>query len=274
MYVVTALIASVIQYLMTGKGPEDSKDLMFPRTGRKHQDGSEERLSLPSYVKDIYEYLHHPGTTIIHKANPIWGMIYEHATGEDYFGNRFVNPDAPPGERMKEHLEQAGRDMLPFAMQGHRQFQNSEQPGTAGAVQRAMPYAGFQPAPGAVTSPEEMERREHIDAEKSFQKGLIQKLRQAQAAHDKDRVRDLEQQIQESRRHLVETDRDYRQQQRRGHPTSQLMDKVGPLIDGASSHAEMASRIQSAGFPALATLFRSLPDTLRPSMQAQLQRYA
>ena len=41
------------------------KDYVFPRTGRLTKMGTPERLSLPMYVKDIWEFSRRPGQTIV-----------------------------------------------------------------------------------------------------------------------------------------------------------------------------------------------------------------
>ena len=74
-------------------------------------------------------------------------------------------------------------------------------------------------------------------------------------------------------RKKVETEKKVQQQQKGGR-TSELMDKVGPLIDGSSSRAERAQRIERAGYPALAGLIGALPDTIRPQVRARLEEYA
>jgi hypothetical protein len=47
---------AIAYYLMNGKAPETTKDYYFPRTGNKNPDGTDERVSFPSYIKDLYAY--------------------------------------------------------------------------------------------------------------------------------------------------------------------------------------------------------------------------
>jgi len=83
----TMVAGSILQYLLSGEGPKELKDYFFPRTGRMTKYGTPERISLPSYMKDIYEYSTQPATTVINKANPIFGIIHAIWANEDFFGD-------------------------------------------------------------------------------------------------------------------------------------------------------------------------------------------
>ncbi|MFT3789680.1 MAG: hypothetical protein QM741_01095 [Rudaea sp.] len=43
---------AALHYLLTGQGPSSLKDYFFPKTGRKNDDDSDERLQLPNYWVD------------------------------------------------------------------------------------------------------------------------------------------------------------------------------------------------------------------------------
>jgi hypothetical protein len=299
-----AIAGAVLQYLMCGEPPRDLKDLMFPRTGRKHQDGSEERLSLPSYVKDIYEYAHHPLTTIANKANPWISVTSQMLTNTDYFGDPITNPHNTSAlEDWRDRALYVGKEMVPFGFQQHGQLEGAKEPGWVGDVFGAMPKVGLTSAPGYVTKPDQIASAQHYDEEKRWEKHLRIELSQAKRDNDQDKVHSIQQQLNDLKR----SDARERQQylydkshrgasspssnsapageteaqrirreaaERRANRTSSLTDKFGPMIDQGGGRAAIAQRVQQAGYPALAGLIRSIPAQLRPQVAAKLREYA
>jgi hypothetical protein len=63
-------------YLMTGKGPEKMIDYIYPRTGKKDQQGHDIRINLGLYTKDYYDFLSHPFQTLADKSSPILHTAY------------------------------------------------------------------------------------------------------------------------------------------------------------------------------------------------------
>lgn len=91
----SALAGSIIQYLYTGKGPSSIKDAMFPRTGKKDQDGRDIRLSLPTYTKEVYSFFHDPVRQAKAKIHPAIGITYDALNNTDYYGDKIRNSDDP-----------------------------------------------------------------------------------------------------------------------------------------------------------------------------------
>ena len=97
-------------------------------------------------------------------------------------------------------------------------------------------------------------------------------------------MQDIQRQLQESRRENAQEHSEYMrrkmeaqkriQEQKRSGNTSDLIRTIGPMIDQSSSRAEMAQRIEKAGYPALAGLIGSLPAEIRPQVRAKLAEYA
>src|SRR5262249_9503285 len=56
MPMLTGIMGAVAGYLMTGKGPDELRDYFFPKTGELDAQGRPIRLTLPSYMKDVYHY--------------------------------------------------------------------------------------------------------------------------------------------------------------------------------------------------------------------------
>lgn len=273
-----ALVGATLQYLMTGKPPETLKDYMFPRTGRIMDDGTAERISLPSYIKDIYEYYHHPLATVAHKANPWISLAHDELTNTDYFGHPIYNPKDSEREEFIERMTYLAKAARPFSWSGQKQMVGAKEPGFAGAAFSAMPFVGLTPAPGLVTKPEKIAEFEHYQQEKAWKDKLRMELKQAQRSGDKAAIREAQQKINELRpaeaRERAQYLREKAQAKKNAGKTSALMDQVGPLIDSSKSRAEMAQKIHAAGYPALAGLIGSLPDRLRPQVADALEKEA
>ena len=141
-----AAAGALTTYLMTGTRPRDMKDYFFPRTGRKNPDGSEERVSYPSYMKDAYAFVSHPIQTVSHKMHPTIGIIHELLANEDYYGRQIYNPDDPwwqAGEQIGKYMAKA---FLPYAVGNQQRVKESG--GGLGA--QAAPFFGVTPAPAAI----------------------------------------------------------------------------------------------------------------------------
>jgi len=93
---------AALQYLLTGQGPAQIKDLFFPKTGRKNDDDSDERLQLPNYWVDHYKLSTEPAQTAENKIHPLWKMLWEVGHNKDYFGTRIRDPEAPALEQAQE----------------------------------------------------------------------------------------------------------------------------------------------------------------------------
>ncbi len=137
---VTGVLGSVINYLYTGQAPRDFKDMIFPRTGRIRPDGTEDRLSLPSYMKDLYEYAHDPVGTLKNKANPLPTTVGQMLENKDFFGAQIRNPQAPFVRQMAEEATFLSKQMTPFGVRNFAQ------------QQKAKNKSGFDPL-GYITSP-------------------------------------------------------------------------------------------------------------------------
>jgi diguanylate cyclase (GGDEF)-like protein len=274
-----ALVGAFLGYLY-GQPPKSLKDYMFPRTGRFQQDGTAERVSLPSYVKDIYEYYMHPVDTVAHKANPWIGLVWDEVQDLDYFGHPIYNPKDSEREEWIERLTYAAKAFRPFSLGGQKQMVGASEPGWTGAMFSASPYFGITPAPGLVTKPEKMAEFEHYKQEKAWKDKLKFELKQAQKSGDKAAIHDAQKKLNDLRPAEVKERAQYLHDKAKAKKdaaagkTSAIMDKVGPLIDSSSSRAEMAQKIHAAGYPALAGLIGSLPDQLRPQVADAIEREA
>jgi hypothetical protein len=79
-YTMTAgLMGAMMQYLHTGKGPQEFRDYFFP----KREDGR--RVVSAPYVKDAYQFAKDPARTIENKASPLISITVQMFNNRDYF---------------------------------------------------------------------------------------------------------------------------------------------------------------------------------------------
>jgi hypothetical protein len=251
MTMTTATIGATLNYLFTGQGPQELKDYFFPRTGGITTHGTPQRLSLPSYAKDIYEYSQRPGTTIANKLNPIFSTTADIWKNEDYFGNPISEPEASGATQAGQRAAFAARQATPFSIQGSRMIAGSEKPGLAGAVKRVLPFVGVAPAPGYVTSPDQLERRERFEAEDKYSRELKYKLTRATASRDQAAIQELKEQYVASRRRAMEL------------KVQTQQDKA----KAAAARHKSSISMRQQGYPATAALLASLP--LEPDAKAR-----
>lgn len=151
-----AMIGAITQYLYTGEGPQEIKDLYFPRTGRKRPDGSPDRVSLPTYMKDVYAWGHDPVQAAKNKAHPMVATIAEMLDNRDYFGAAIVNPDDPRFKRIEDAIMFPIKNAMPFSVRNFQQQQKqSETPLPWYDFLLSPQMVGVTPAPAYVTRSDE-----------------------------------------------------------------------------------------------------------------------
>lgn len=248
----TALYASMYQYLATGQGPQELKDYFFPRTGGTTNYGTPQRVSLPSYVKDVYEYSQRPGTTVVNKLNPVFSLIGSLYSNQDFFGNPITDPEAGYWHQKLQQLEYVGKEATPFSFQGRQQMQQTDQGGGLGAsVKKVLPMVGVTPAPGYITSGEQLERRQRLEDDQKYTKELKYRMRKAAEGGDKEKAAELA--------------KEYAAAMKRMSQTKALVEQ--DRAKAAVARRKTATSMRQSGLPATASLVESLP--LEPDAQAR-----
>lgn len=153
--IVTGVTGAILNYLMTGDMPgyQDGKetgntlkDMYFPRTGRKTLNGDDDRISLPTYMKDIYHYGKAPLETLSNKLHPLIGMTAEMLDNKDFYGNKIANEDDPLMKQILSETGYIGKSTLPFAYRGlERNLEQGES-----KIKSALPFIGLTPAPATI----------------------------------------------------------------------------------------------------------------------------
>lgn len=144
-----AWFGAVLQYALTGEGPKGIHDLYYPRTGKKNAEGNDERLQLPTYMRDVTSWTSHPGRTAINKLNPLVHAFAEIAQNRDFYGDKIFGShrDESPPEKAIDWTKELGsyalnRGVKPFVIRNMEESGKREQ--SAGV--RALSYAGVTPA--------------------------------------------------------------------------------------------------------------------------------
>lgn len=140
----TLFMGSVINYLYTGERPRDVKDMIFPRTGKTTPDGHEERIKLPTYAPDVYEFSHDPAHTAANKMSDLTSALIEIAENKDRRNVQVRDPEASVGEQAKQLGKYAAEKFEPISVSNARRAAADGRSPLAG-------FAGLSQAPAAIS---------------------------------------------------------------------------------------------------------------------------
>jgi hypothetical protein len=163
-----ALQGAVWNYLYTGHGPTELLDYFYPKTGRNTPDGLPERVSLPTYVKDVFAYNYDPAGTVLNKLHPLWSsaneLLWKNA---DYWGRPIRDPLRTTPQPV-QLLEYALNQFMPFGFRGiQRQIKEGADPFAI-----IMNEFGFVPAPTSITNPGKLQRYQTLQDIKAHRRGV------------------------------------------------------------------------------------------------------
>lgn len=154
---IAAAWGAIYGYL-NGNPPKDWRDMINPRTGRKNPDGTDERVALPSYMRDLMSLTNRweEGPVRIaqnayqmarHKLNPLIGLTAEMLENKDFYNTAIVDPK---DSTLKQAQDEALHVLAAFEPLAVKQAL-----GAGGKKptdqQRAEGFIGITPAPYAVT---------------------------------------------------------------------------------------------------------------------------
>lgn len=181
-----AVYGSVMHYLYNGQPPEDLKDAFYPRTGRLRPDGSEDRVSLPTYMKDVFaygedatnfvKYGSDPTQTLKNKANPLISTVSQMLNNQDFFGAAIRNPADPATKQIMDEAAYILQQVEPFSLRNYQQQAKlkGEEPSVLGYL-TSPSMVGITPAPAHITKSETELESQHVSA---LHDPLVQKFRQ------------------------------------------------------------------------------------------------
>lgn len=145
-----AMYGAVIQYLATGKGPQELKDYFFPKIGGLDKNGNPERVSLPSYMKDVYHVWHKPKETVTNKLHPLWALTAEILNNRDYYNTEIRHEGDPLTQQIFDITKHIGKSTVPFAIQGYQKLAETGAP----LSKKILPFVGITPAPRDINQTE------------------------------------------------------------------------------------------------------------------------
>jgi hypothetical protein len=153
------LLGALYQVAHTGEWPATLRDYFFPKTGRQKPDGDDERVALPSYMKDLYSFSREPVTTAGHKLHPELAILFDTWHNEDYYGNEIRNPDDPLVEQAQQYFTFLAKQLTPISVRAYNQRMKSG--ATVGG--RLESAVGISPASALVSrSAAEEQMREYL----------------------------------------------------------------------------------------------------------------
>jgi hypothetical protein len=203
--VVVGTIGALTQYALTGKGPEQALDYFFPRTGKLDEYQRPERISLPSYIKDVAHLvdavsgeglLKGAAEFAATKMHPFITMFKETVENKDFYGVQVFGEDDPVTKQGIDFVAYLAKSFTPFGLRNIQQeaergnemaqavmrvinpgYQPSVTPFDqgAGTVQKAMggfgSFVGITPAPAYIRQSPMERKLSHYSAEKLPQGG-------------------------------------------------------------------------------------------------------
>jgi hypothetical protein len=139
-------LGSFLNYVFTGEGPQTLKDAFFPRTGEKDEKGNPQRVSLPTYMKDIYHFGSEPLKTLSNKLHPMLTLIHEMVTNKDFYGEKVRNEDDPIMQQVKQMATHAVTAQEPLSVRNlRRELEMGQSP-----ISAAKSFVGLTPAPSTI----------------------------------------------------------------------------------------------------------------------------
>ena len=115
------LYGAIYHYLNTGKKPEIMEDYFFPKDGTKNPDGTDRRVNLPTYMKDIFAYSKNPYKTLMSKVSPTVNEIHEIYSNKDFYG--------VPVYDEKDDIFGKGLDIAKYELKSFEPFGFRSRPG-------------------------------------------------------------------------------------------------------------------------------------------------
>ncbi len=133
-----SVMATIIQYMMTGKFPETLRDLIVPQI---NPDDEDERLVLPTYVKDMFHFYHSPGTFVRSSMSGTISRGLETIYNEDYYGYEIYDIYAPWHTKFAQGAEHMIPE--PFSISSYQRMRKAGEP----VVKSLGSFMGFLKAP-------------------------------------------------------------------------------------------------------------------------------
>lgn len=159
--ITAGILGASLQYLLTWhntgtpmkpQGDDLSKrlwDVYHPRTGLLDENGNAERIDLPTYMKDAFEYFDDPLKTVRGKVNPVLNAIAEMLQNRDFYNTKIF--EATPWGDPQRFAHDVGREAWHVAEPFSIQRLQREKATGGSALNQALPFIGLQRSPADFT---------------------------------------------------------------------------------------------------------------------------
>jgi N12 class adenine-specific DNA methylase len=134
------LMGAIAYYLWHGHFPHQLIDYYFPRDAHGH------RWSLPTYIKDGWEWSTNPVRTAEGKIHPLISLLWEELANRDFYGKPIANRHHSAVKQAEERALFALEQFIPLGLRTNPGHQNSAQ-------ERALGFVGVKPAPRSIDHP-------------------------------------------------------------------------------------------------------------------------
>ena len=136
LHLLAGLAGAVAYYLAHGHMPHKLKDYYFPTDAQGH------RWSLPTYIKDEYEWTHDPERTAAGKVHPLIQMLVEMIANKDFFDHQIANPHHSLVKRAEEEAAFIAKQYVSLGLRPNQRKGHVVTP-----EERALGFVGVKPAP-------------------------------------------------------------------------------------------------------------------------------
>jgi hypothetical protein len=113
--IVHVMFASVLQHMLTGK-PAQGMDFIAPKTGGKNRDGTDERMWLPDYTRDVAGYANHPLNTMENKESAWIGLTKMILSNRDWRDKKIVDQRGSLQDNLKRVGSAAVQQVIPISL--------------------------------------------------------------------------------------------------------------------------------------------------------------
>jgi hypothetical protein len=139
MSVITAIIGTIMQKTMTGKNPQNLKDIVYPQIDEKGN-----RISTPTYWKDVFHLYNSPVSYIQSSMTGMISKVIEDWQGHDFYGIDITSPN-------DSFIKKAYENMVhliptPFSVSSTMSLNKSG----ADLSKQALSFFGFTKAPAYI----------------------------------------------------------------------------------------------------------------------------
>ena len=140
---------AILQYVYTGKPPQNVHDLMAAQTGGKNKDGSDARVTMPSVIPELYRWFSAPEEEVGNVLNPAVKTQMDLMRNRDYADHPIYRPDyASPWPHSRAH------DIAEYELQGATPIPFSGQDNDRSHISQLARIAGLRPAGKSFANPE------------------------------------------------------------------------------------------------------------------------